>query len=46
MRRAGLRVWDISAYAGAGSYRPTDMFHMDGWTMRWLLMDAAEQILC
>ena len=46
MRTAGIPMWDIAAYGGAGANRPGDIFHFDGKTMRDMNLDMAEHILC
>lgn len=45
MRKAGVPVWDITAYMGA-LYRPRDMQHFDGQSTRTLNLDMALNIFC
>lgn len=46
MRKAGVPVWDITAYGMAGLYRPRDMQHFDGQSTRTLNLDMALNIFC
>lgn len=45
LRSAGTPVWDIGGFS-VSTYGLSDVFHMDGRTMRELNLDMAERILC
>ncbi|KAL4427653.1 hypothetical protein ABPG75_001742 [Micractinium tetrahymenae] len=46
MRKAGVPVWDITAYGMGGLYRLRDMQHFDGQSTRTLNLDMALNIFC
>lgn len=46
MRKAGVPVWDITAYGMVGMYRNRDMQHMDGQSTRTMNLDMALNIFC